>query len=55
MTEEKEMLDIEPKSISTYNINLNEEEYVNLLYLLSIIPISIGVIGLFVSWLRKEL
>ena len=55
MTEEKEMLDIEPKSISTYNINLNEEEYVNLLYVLSIIPISIGVIGLFVSWLRKEL
>ena len=55
MTEEKEMLDIEPKSISTYNINLNEKEYIKLLYTLSVIPISVGIMGLFVGWLRKEL
>ena len=55
MIEERAMLDIEPKSISTYNINLNEREYVNLLYALSVIPISTALIGLFVGWLRKEL
>jgi hypothetical protein len=55
MIEERGMLDIEPKSISTYNINLNEREYVNLLYALSVIPISTALIGLFVGWLRKEL
>ena len=55
MTEEREMLEIEPKSVNTYNINLNEEEYINLLYTLSIIPISTALTGLFVSWLRKEL
>ena len=55
MTDEKEIFDIEPKSISTYNISLNDSEYTNLLYALSVIPISTALIGLFVGWLRKEL
>jgi hypothetical protein len=49
------MLNIEPKRIPLYNLTLNKPESDKLILTLSTVPISIALIGLFVSWLRKEL
>jgi len=36
-------------------LTLNKPELENLMYALSVVPITIALIGLFVGWLRKEL
>ena len=55
LTQKQNMMDIKPKKIPLYNLTLNKPELENLMYTLSIVPISIAFIGLFVGWLRKEL
>jgi hypothetical protein len=49
------MLEIEPKPLNSYTINLNSKQFEELLYTLSLIPIIIALMGAFVGWLRKEL
>ena len=55
LTQKESMLNIEPKRIPLYNLTLNKPESDKLILTLSTVPISIALIGLFVSWLRKEL
>ena len=55
LTQKQNMMDIEPKKIPLYNLTLNKPELENLMYALSVVPITIALIGLFVGWLRKEL
>lgn len=52
---EELMLNIKPKKLAVFKLNLNSSEYNKLLYIILIIPISVALIGVFVSWLRKEL
>ena len=55
LTQKESMLNIEPKRIPLYNLTLNKLESNKLMYSLSVVPILIALIGLFVGWLRKEL
>ena len=55
LTEDIKMLEIEPKPLNSYTINLNSKQFEELLYTLSLIPIIIALMGAFVGWLRKEL
>ncbi len=55
MLGENKLLDIKPKKVNLYTLNLNENDFNKLLYSLALIPLAIALIGSFVSWLRKEL
>jgi hypothetical protein len=55
LTEDIMMLEIDPKPLNSYTLNLNSKQFEDLLYALSIIPIIVGLLGAFVGWLRKEL
>ena len=50
-----ELLDIPPKKLNNYSLSMNNVEFKKLLYLLIIVPTAIAMLGIFVSWLRKEL
>jgi hypothetical protein len=52
---ENNMLEIEPKPLNSYTLNLNNLQFKNLVYTLSTIPIFVALVGAFVGWLRKEL
>lgn len=54
LNDEEEMLDIKPRTINSYSISLSKNDFTKLTYSLSIIPISVLLMGLFMSWLRKE-
>ena len=55
MLGERELLDIKPKKLSVYSLQMNESDFTKLLYSLAIVPIVIAFLGTFVTWLRKEL
>ena len=55
LTEDIKMLEIEPKPLNSYTMNLNSKQFEELLYTLSLVPIIIALMGAFVGWLRKEL
>lgn len=55
LLDDDEMLEVESKKINIYTLNLTSEELSELLYLLSVIPVMVALIGTFVGWLRKEL
>jgi hypothetical protein len=55
MLEERELLEIKPKKVNLYSLNVNKSDYTKLLYSLGLIPFTIALLGAFVSWLRKEL
>ena len=52
---EELMLNISPKKLAIFNLTLNNSDFKKLLYLILIIPVAIAIVGVFVSWLRKEL
>lgn len=55
LMDENIMLEIKPKKINLFTLNLNHEDFVQLMYGLAIIPMIIALTGAFVAWLRKEL
>ena len=55
MLEERELLDIKPKKLNLYSLNMNKSDFTKLLYSLGVIPMIVALLGAFVSWLRKEL
>jgi ABC-type uncharacterized transport system involved in gliding motility auxiliary subunit len=55
LLDDDDMLEIESKKINVYTLSLTSNELSELLYLLSVIPIMVALIGIFVGWLRKEL
>ena len=54
LTDEEEMLDVKPRTLNSYSISLSKHDFTKLTYSLSVIPISVLFMGLFMSWLRKE-
>jgi len=54
LTDEEGMLDIDPRTINSYSISLSKNDFTKLTYSLSLIPVSVLFMGLFMSWLRKE-
>ena len=52
---EELMLNISPKKLAIFNLTLNNSDFKKLLYYILIIPVAIAIVGVFVSWLRKEL
>ena len=52
--EESEILSLRPKEINIYTLKMNEEQFNKLLYSLILIPISVGILGLMVRWLRLD-
>ena len=52
--EESEILSLQPKDIHIYTLKMNEEQFNKLLYSLILIPISVGILGLMVRWLRLD-
>ena len=55
MREYDSMLEIKPRMIDNYKISMQQEEFDNYLYIITAIPVFVALLGLFVSWLRKEL
>jgi hypothetical protein len=53
--DENNMLEIKPKKLNLFTLSLNNEDFVQLMYGLAIIPMIIALTGAFVAWLRKEL
>ena len=49
------MLNLNPKKLAVFKLALNNSEFNKLLYVILIIPVGIAIVGVFVSWLRKEL
>ena len=43
------------KEVKIYNLEMNEKDFHKFLYGISIIPISVILLGGFVGWLRKDL
>jgi len=54
LTDQEELLDIDPRTVNSYSISLSKQDFTKLTYSLSLIPISVLLMGLFMSWLRKE-
>ena len=52
---EELMLNLSPKKLAVFKLALNKSEFNKLLYVILIIPVGIAIVGVFVSWLRKEL
>ena len=46
---------ITPRKLTSYSISLNAKAFTELLLTLAFVPISVGLLGGLVSWLRKEL
>lgn len=55
MDENHQMLDIPPKKLQFYHINMSPKDFGSLFYYFSIVPGFVVLIGLLVNWLRKEL
>jgi len=55
LNESPDMLEIPPRNIEYFSVSMQESDFDNLLYSISIVPITIAFIGIFVGWLRKEL
>ncbi len=54
LTDQEELLDIIPRTVNSYSISLSKQDFTKLTYSLSLIPISVLLMGLFMRWLRKE-
>ena len=52
--DEGDMLDVPPKSVIPYAVNMSEEQFGKLLYFMTAVPGCIALLGLFVHWLRKD-
>ncbi len=55
LSKKEQLTAIEGKKLEFYNVEMNEEEFHELLYSMSIIPFAIAILGGFVGWLRKDL
>jgi hypothetical protein len=55
LNESPDMLEIPPRNIEYFTVSMQENDFDNLLYSISIVPVIIAFIGIFVGWLRKEL
>ena len=55
MREYDSMLEIKPRLINHYKISMKQNEFDQYLYIIATIPASVALLGLFVTWLRKEL
>lgn len=54
-SENEEFLNIQPNEVNHYTISMNGNDFSRLIYYSAFIPGLILFMGLFVSWLRKEL
>ena len=54
MREYDSMLEIKPRLINHYKISMKQNEFDQYLCIATI-PASVALLGLFVTWLRKEL
>ena len=52
--DEGDMLDVPPRPVVQYAVNMSEEQFGNLLYFMTAVPGCIALLGLFVHWLRKD-
>lgn len=55
MDEKNEMLEIPPRILQSYSISISSEEFDHVFYYFASVPAMVLVLGIFVSWLRKEL
>ena len=55
LSQNKNIVGIQTKKVPLYKLSMTKAEFEKLLYLLSIVPLTVAVIGAFVTWLRKEL
>lgn len=55
MNENNDMLDVPPRILQSYSISMSDEQFDQLVYYFACIPGSVLLLGVFVSWLRKEL
>ena len=55
INENPKMLEIDPREVDTYSISMKKKDFDNLLYSITIVPILVAFVGIFVGWLRKEL
>ena len=53
--ENHQMLEIPPKDLQFFHINMSTNEFKSLFYYFSAVPCFVVVLGLLVNWLRKEL
>jgi len=52
--DEDEILQLKPKDVNVYTVKMNKTQFKNLLYAIISIPLSVGLFGLIVKWLRLE-
>ena len=55
LSQNNNIVGIQTKKVPLYKLSMTKAEFEKLLYLLSIVPLTVAVIGAFVTWLRKEL
>ena len=55
MDEKNEMLEIPPRILQSYSISISDKEFDRVIYYFASVPTMVLVLGVFVSWLRKEL
>ena len=55
MDEHDEMLDVPPRILQSYSITMTAKEFDQVFYYFASVPALILFLGVFVSWLRKEL
>ena len=55
MDEKNEMLEIPPRILQSYSISISDEEFDRVFYYFASVPAMVLALGIFVSWLRKEL
>jgi len=55
MNENNDMLDVPPRILQSYSISMSDEQFDQLIYYFACIPGVVLLLGVFVSWLRKEL
>ena len=55
MDQKDEMLEVPPRILQSYSITMSDDAFDEVIYYFASIPICVLFLGIFVSWLRKEL
>jgi hypothetical protein len=55
MDQKDEMLEVPPRILQSYSITMSDDAFDEVIYYFVSIPICVLFLGIFVSWLRKEL
>ena len=55
MNENDDMLNVPPRILQSYSISMSDEQFDQVFYYFASVPAMVLFLGIFVSWLRKEL